>query len=109
VSTQLVRSSYDPQALREGGDVLFEIIAEKPRAHFHLVDRAGSFPFREQPYANARTHRSRTWRPDRELVVGEQIKQPHDQGSSGMNASRVTKQRYAPSSCRHPERIPVWL
>jgi pimeloyl-ACP methyl ester carboxylesterase len=50
VPTQLVWSSHDPQAHREGGYVLFKIIAEKQRvAQFHLINRAGSFPFREQP------------------------------------------------------------
>ena len=50
VPTQLVWSSHDPQAPREGGYVLFKIIAEKQRAtHFHLINRAGSFAFREQP------------------------------------------------------------
>ena len=30
--------------------MLFKIIAEKQRAtQFHLINRAGSFPFREQP------------------------------------------------------------
>jgi 2-hydroxy-6-oxonona-2,4-dienedioate hydrolase len=50
VPTQLVWSNHDPQASREAGYVLFKVIAEKQRAtHFHLVNRAGSFPFREQP------------------------------------------------------------
>ena len=50
VPVQLVWSSHDPQAPREAGYVLFKIIAKKQRAtHFHLINRAGSFPFREQP------------------------------------------------------------
>ena len=50
VPTQLVWSSHDPLAPREGGYVLFKIIAERQRAtQFHLINRAGSFPFREQP------------------------------------------------------------
>ena len=50
VPTQLVWSSHDPLARREGGYVLFKIIAERQRAtQFHLINRAGSFPFREQP------------------------------------------------------------
>lgn len=50
VPTQLVWSSHDPEAPREGGYVLFKVLSEKQRAcHFHLVNRAGSFAFREQP------------------------------------------------------------
>jgi pimeloyl-ACP methyl ester carboxylesterase len=50
VPTQLVWASHDPQAPREGGYVLFKLIAEKQRATmFHLINRSGSFPFREQP------------------------------------------------------------
>ena len=53
--TQLVWSSHDPMARREGGYVLFKIIAERQRAtQFHLINRAGSFPFREQPDEFAR-------------------------------------------------------
>ena len=55
VPTQLVWSSHDPQAAREGGYVLFKVIAEKQHAtQFHLINRAGSFPFREQPVEFAR-------------------------------------------------------
>jgi len=50
VPTQLVWSSHDPRAPREAGYMLFKIIAEKQRAaQFHLINRAGSFAFREQP------------------------------------------------------------
>jgi 2-hydroxy-6-oxonona-2,4-dienedioate hydrolase len=50
VPTQLVWSSHDPQAPCETGYVLFKLIAEKQRAtHFHMINRAGSYPFREQP------------------------------------------------------------
>jgi pimeloyl-ACP methyl ester carboxylesterase len=50
VPTQLVWSSDDPRAPREAGYVLFKIIAEKQRAaQFHLINRAGTFAFREQP------------------------------------------------------------
>jgi pimeloyl-ACP methyl ester carboxylesterase len=55
VPTQLVWASHDLQAPREGGYVLFKIIAEKQRATmFQLINRAGSFPFREQPAQFAR-------------------------------------------------------
>lgn len=55
VPTQLVWSSQDPQAPREGGYVLFKIIAEKQTAtQFHMINRAGSFAFREQPVEFAR-------------------------------------------------------
>jgi pimeloyl-ACP methyl ester carboxylesterase len=50
VPTQLVWSSHDPLAAPEGGHALFKIIAARQRAsQFHLINRAGSYPFREQP------------------------------------------------------------
>jgi 2-hydroxy-6-oxonona-2,4-dienedioate hydrolase len=55
VPTQIVWSSHDPTTSREGGYVLFKVIAERQRAaQFHLINRAGSFAFREQPEAFAR-------------------------------------------------------
>jgi 2-hydroxy-6-oxonona-2,4-dienedioate hydrolase len=50
VPTQLVWASHDARAPREAGYVLFKIIADKQRAtQFHLINRAGTFAFREQP------------------------------------------------------------
>lgn len=50
IPTQLVWASNDVTAPREGGYVLFKIIAENQKATmFHLINRSGSFPFREQP------------------------------------------------------------
>lgn len=47
---QLVWSNNDPLALRDGGNMLFRILAEKQYAtYFHMINRAGSFAFREQP------------------------------------------------------------
>jgi 2-hydroxy-6-oxonona-2,4-dienedioate hydrolase len=49
VPTQLVWPSHDPASSRESGFVLFNAIAPRqPAAQFHLINRAGSFPFREQ-------------------------------------------------------------
>jgi pimeloyl-ACP methyl ester carboxylesterase len=54
VPTQIVWSSHDPATSREAGYVLFKVIAERQRAaQFHLINRAGSFAFREQPEAFA--------------------------------------------------------
>lgn len=47
---QLVWSNNDPLAARDGGNMLFRILAEKQYAtYFHMINRAGSFAFREQP------------------------------------------------------------
>jgi 2-hydroxy-6-oxonona-2,4-dienedioate hydrolase len=52
VPTQVVWSSHDPLTSQEAGFVLFDAIAKKQSAtQFHLINRAGSFPFREQPAA----------------------------------------------------------
>jgi pimeloyl-ACP methyl ester carboxylesterase len=50
VPAQIVWASHDPTATREAGYVLFKVIAEhQGAAQFHLINRAGSFVFREQP------------------------------------------------------------
>jgi 2-hydroxy-6-oxonona-2,4-dienedioate hydrolase len=50
VPTQFVWASHDPTVSREAGFVLYDIIARKqPATHFHVVNRAGTFPFREEP------------------------------------------------------------
>jgi 2-hydroxy-6-oxonona-2,4-dienedioate hydrolase len=52
VPTQVVWSNNDPAASREAGFVLFDIISGRQKAtQMHLINRAGSFPFREQPDA----------------------------------------------------------
>jgi pimeloyl-ACP methyl ester carboxylesterase len=52
VPTQIVWANNDSAAIREGGFVLFEAIAAKQKAtHMHVINRAGSLPFREQPAA----------------------------------------------------------
>jgi len=52
VPTQIVWASHDPLTSQEAGFVLFDVIAKKQSAaQFHLINRAGSFPFREQPAA----------------------------------------------------------
>lgn len=52
VPAQIVWGADDPMTTVEHGRVLFGIIAERQRAtHFHLINRAGSFPFRETPAA----------------------------------------------------------
>lgn len=52
VPTQFIWGSHDPAASREAGYVLFTAIARRQTAcHFHVLNRAGSFPFREQPLA----------------------------------------------------------
>jgi len=48
--TQIVWASHDPATTREAGYVLYKVIAEhQGAAQFHLINRAGSFVFREQP------------------------------------------------------------
>jgi pimeloyl-ACP methyl ester carboxylesterase len=50
VPTQIVWSSHDPATTREAGYVFYKVIAEhQGAAQFHLINRAGSFVFREQP------------------------------------------------------------
>ena len=52
VPTQFVWGCHDPAVSREAGYVLFTAIARRQTAcHFHVINRAGSFPFREQPLA----------------------------------------------------------
>jgi 2-hydroxy-6-oxonona-2,4-dienedioate hydrolase len=52
VPTQVVWGSHDPTTSRESGYVLFRTIAKRQTAsQFHVVNRAGSFVFREQPEA----------------------------------------------------------
>ncbi len=50
VPTQIVWASHDPATSREQAFVLFKTIAEKQTAtQIHIINRCGSFPFREQP------------------------------------------------------------
>ena len=50
VPTQIVWASHDPSTSREQAYVLFRTISEKQAAtHFHVINRSGCFPFREQP------------------------------------------------------------
>jgi 2-hydroxy-6-oxonona-2,4-dienedioate hydrolase len=52
VPTQIVWASHDPATTRDQAYVLFRTIAEKQTAtHMHVINRSGSFPFREQPAA----------------------------------------------------------
>jgi AhpD family alkylhydroperoxidase len=52
VPAQIVWGASDPMTTVEHGRVLFGIIAARQRAtHFHLINRAGGFPFRETPAA----------------------------------------------------------
>ncbi|MGB7099862.1 MAG: hypothetical protein WBD95_14000 [Xanthobacteraceae bacterium] len=74
VPTQIVWASHDPATTREAGFVLFDVISGKQKAtQFHVINRAGSFPFREQPppsiiswrrSAKAYRKKRRKWRPD---------------------------------------------
>lgn len=49
VPTQVVWASHDPATSIESGRVLFEAIASRQRAtQMHIINRSGSFPFREQ-------------------------------------------------------------
>jgi pimeloyl-ACP methyl ester carboxylesterase len=51
---QLVWGADDPMTSVEHGRVLFGIIAARQRAtHFHVLNRAGNFPFREDPAGTA--------------------------------------------------------
>ncbi|BCH29337.1 alpha/beta hydrolase [Mesorhizobium sp. L-8-10] len=50
VPTQIVWARNDPLVTVDHGIWLYRIIAARQRsAHFHLVNRSGNFPFREQP------------------------------------------------------------
>ncbi len=51
VPTQIVWASHDPSVFaRRRVFVLYDVIARKqPAAHFHVINRAGNFPFREEP------------------------------------------------------------
>ena len=52
VPTQIVWASHDPATTREAGFVLFDVIAAKQKAaQMHVINRAGSLPFREQAAA----------------------------------------------------------
>jgi len=52
VPTQIVWASHDPATSREHAMVLFNAIASRqPATQLHVVNRSGSFPFREQPAA----------------------------------------------------------
>jgi 2-hydroxy-6-oxonona-2,4-dienedioate hydrolase len=52
VPAQIVWASHDPATTREAGFVLFDVISAKQKAtQFHVINRAGSLPFREQPAA----------------------------------------------------------
>jgi len=52
VPAQIVWASHDPLAPVERGLALFRVAAERqPAAHFHVINRAGHFPFREEPEA----------------------------------------------------------
>lgn len=50
VPTQVIWAKNDPLVTIDHGLWLYRIIAGKQRAaHFHLINRSGNFPFREQP------------------------------------------------------------
>lgn len=50
VPTQIVWGSHDPASSREQAFVLFTVIAKRqPATQFHVINRSGNFPFREQP------------------------------------------------------------
>lgn len=52
VPTQIVWASHDAATTREAGFVLFDVIAAKQKAaQMHVINRAGSLPFREQAAA----------------------------------------------------------
>ena len=54
VPAQLIWGANDPMTSIEHGRVLYGIIAARQRAtHMHLINRAGNFPFREEPAAFA--------------------------------------------------------
>jgi 2-hydroxy-6-oxonona-2,4-dienedioate hydrolase len=50
VPVQLVWTTHDPLTTQSHGLVLYRMLAERQRAaHFHIINRAGAFPFREEP------------------------------------------------------------
>lgn len=50
VPTQIIAAAEDPLVSRDHMLWLFRIIAQhQPATQFHLINRSGSFPFREQP------------------------------------------------------------
>ena len=52
VPVQLVWGSHDPTTSEERGAVLFATLAARQTAtHYHLINRAGNLPFRDQPDA----------------------------------------------------------
>ena len=52
VPTQIVWANNDPATSLESGTVLFNMIAERQTAcQMHVINRSGSFPFREQAAA----------------------------------------------------------
>jgi 2-hydroxy-6-oxonona-2,4-dienedioate hydrolase len=52
VPTQIIWASHDPATTREAGFVLFDVISAKQKAaQMHVINRAGSLPFREQAAA----------------------------------------------------------
>jgi pimeloyl-ACP methyl ester carboxylesterase len=52
VPVQLIWARNDPLASAGQGMALFKLLAERPPAtQFHVINRSGSFPFREQPEA----------------------------------------------------------
>ena len=52
VPTQIVWASHDRATTREASFVLFDVISGKQKAtQFHVINHAGSLPFREQPAA----------------------------------------------------------
>lgn len=52
VPCQVIWGSHDPLATRDHGLWLFRGIAQKQRAsQFHVINRAGALPFREEPAA----------------------------------------------------------
>jgi len=52
VPVQVVWGTHDPAATIDQGLWLYRILAQQqPVAHFHLINRAGALPFREEPGA----------------------------------------------------------
>jgi 2-hydroxy-6-oxonona-2,4-dienedioate hydrolase len=52
VPVQIVGANDDPATSRDAGFVLFDVISGKQKpTQLHLINRAGSLPFREQPAA----------------------------------------------------------
>ena len=52
VPCQVIWGSRDPQSSIDQGLWLFRAVAQKQRvSQFHVINRAGAFPFREEPAA----------------------------------------------------------